>query len=148
MGAATVAFGTCVATMLVVGRSAGAGKVVIVGCHLCRVMPVLFSSLLTPRSARAINPHCHPAINNSKTVSMTMIATTTTTTRRRGAGDTMSWTTTNCHCHRQRQDNVNNSNDTDSDDAEDDDDSNDNDSNDNTDNNNKTTTTGHENNWT
>jgi len=34
MGAAAVAFGTCVAMMLAVGRSAGAGEVVIVGCRL------------------------------------------------------------------------------------------------------------------
>ncbi|KAH9030065.1 hypothetical protein EDB84DRAFT_1562638 [Lactarius hengduanensis] len=47
MGAAAVVFGTCVAMMLAVGRSAGAGEVVVVGCRLRRVMPVLFSSLLS-----------------------------------------------------------------------------------------------------
>ncbi|KAH9008153.1 hypothetical protein EDB83DRAFT_2532169 [Lactarius deliciosus] len=39
MGAAAIAFGTCVAMILAVGRSAGAGEVVVMSHHLPRATP-------------------------------------------------------------------------------------------------------------
>ncbi|KAH9019957.1 hypothetical protein EDB84DRAFT_1441966 [Lactarius hengduanensis] len=139
MGAAAVAFGTCVVMMLAVGRSARAGEVVVVGCRLCRVMPVLFSLLLTRRCRRQRDDNNSDNNNNNKVAR-----------RRRHdeLDDHQPPPPPTGPCHRQRQDDVNNSNDADSNDDSDDDDSDDDDSDDDTDNNDKTTTMGHENNWT
>ncbi|KAH9010730.1 hypothetical protein EDB85DRAFT_1901721 [Lactarius pseudohatsudake] len=145
MGAAAVAFETCVAMSWRLVVRLGLAKLTLPG----DAGFALLILLQQPRAARAINPHRRPTIDNSKTVSTTTISTTTTTTTstRRRRHDELDG-----HqpppptppppgpCHRQRQDDVNNSNNADDDGDTD------------TDNNDRshktTTTTGHENNWT
>ncbi|KAH9021267.1 hypothetical protein EDB84DRAFT_1678717 [Lactarius hengduanensis] len=146
MGAAAVAFGTCVAMMLAVGRSAGAGEVVVVGCRLRRVMPVLFSSLLIPPICTRYQPPpppCHRQQQDGVDDNDSDDNDNDKAARRRRHDELDDPPPPTGPCHRQRQDDVNNSNNADSNDADDDDDSDD-----DTDNNDKMTTTGHENNWT
>ncbi|KAH9170326.1 hypothetical protein EDB89DRAFT_1907923 [Lactarius sanguifluus] len=160
MGATAVAFGTCVAMILAVGHSAGAGEVVVMSRRLLSLSIVHFkfpdAQRAQPRAAT--NPHCRPAVDNSKTVSTTTTTTTTKTTTKTTTIAT-STTATRRHdeldghqlppppgsCHRQWQGDINNSNNATANDN-DNDGSDDND--DNTDNNDKTMTTGHEINWT